>query len=60
MTICFGTTFSTGCGVDVTGSNRWQRSKGRLPEEGKEFMKALVKQSIKMENKKEEGVHQGC
>lgn len=41
--------------LDVTGSNRWQRSKGRLPEEDKEFMKALVKQSIKMEiNKKEE------
>lgn len=36
------------------GSSRWQRSKGRLPEEDKKFMKALVKQSIKMEIKKED------
>lgn len=29
--------------MDFAGSSRWQRSKGRLPEEDKEFMKALVK-----------------
>lgn len=51
--LCFGATLVNNCGLDVTGSSRWQRSKGRLPEEDKEFMKALVRQSIKMEyNKK--------
>lgn len=33
-------------------SSGWQRSKGKLPEEDKEFTKALVKQSIKMEIRK--------
>lgn len=42
-------TFISDCGLDVTGSSGWQRSKGRLPEEDKQFMKALVRQSIKME-----------
>lgn len=30
---CFVATFISDCGLDVTGSSGWQRSKGRLPEE---------------------------
>lgn len=51
----FWVTLSKDCGLDVTGSTKWQRSKGRLPEEDKEFMKALVKQSIKIDIKKDDG-----
>lgn len=39
----FQGTLSSAHGWDVTGSLRWRRSKGRLPEEDEEFMKALVK-----------------
>ncbi|CAJ1084159.1 Hypothetical predicted protein [Xyrichtys novacula] len=54
--LCFqrkiNVTLSSIQGLDVSGSLRWQRSKGRRPEEDEEFMKALVKEYQKIIEKR--------